>query len=714
MQFNEQQLEALNWDEGPLLVTAGPGSGKTRIIVARVARLVHDGVDPRSILATTFTAKAAAEMNTRLQSYDIDTNTMAIQTMHSFCNRLLQRETYKNWRLDEDNKFNIMIKQATGFRGMKWTHVDLSLVENFISLAKNGLVRPDQALEWPMLNEDPFFGDTRYVRAYFEVEELRQQRRLYTFDDMLIDAVELLRDSPSVRARVQDKYKWVIVDEFQDSNLAQVRLVEFVADPDWNLMAVGDVDQAIYEWRGAVPHFMVNFTETFPAMPEPRVVSMGRNYRSAPNIVDHAAQCIANNEHRITKELVANKKAPALIKAKQLMDMDEEANYIADEAKTLHEGDGVPYGSMFILYRVNAQSRAIEEVFSKRKIPHVVLGSSSFYQRKEVQDILSYLRLLVDPKDLEAGERAINRPFRFIAKGIVNDIVQEADGNDDTFEEAADRIARQTGNARIDDFLAVVSEMREFNATKEITDDSKMESKYSVGSLISRLVKRTSFIEYLESNEGSDTAENSREANIGELIRSADRYTEVKDFLDFVNWQIAERKKKKRTKNSITCMTIHRAKGLEARAVFMIGVNENILPHVKAPEPKEEERRLYYVGMTRAMDFLFITAVEQLGMERRMILDPSRFIFESGIELEMFSPDGDLFANAEDKINESMRVGKHFGEAVAESERSAIDMTPDNEQAIIDSLAQPNCDELPDVDIYEDPTFDDIEDDIDF
>lgn len=987
---NPQQQAAINWNEEPALVSAGPGSGKTWVIIMRIARMIADGVDPRSILATTFTKKAAGEMNERLKAQGVDTRDMSVQTMHSFCYRMLKNETYRNWNLDDEDKYNLLIKIATGFRGMKWSNVDITLVGGFISLCKNSLIRPEDSDQAPFLKSDPFFGDRRYPHAYFEVEELRRQRRLFTFDDMLIDGVELLQKDRRIRERMQSKYEWVIVDEFQDSNLAQIKLVELVSAPQWNLMCVGDVDQChppgtriltdigykaietlteadtvkgwnrkaqkmiggrkirigkrhfrgnlavldvegrriemtpehkvlarwsdpsdrktcvvylmyredrgyrigwcqlisnttntfhlkqrariekaekvwilshtqnrtdasvlesilsvrygiptttfepvdgakhlteesittifdhvgehsikgshkalddhgldpelpllpwprqtvdgktdedvsfrrstifpvyannvipglmklplpddrntwgeveefkwryyvgpvysldvekdhsyaadgvvvlncIYEWRGAVPAYMTNFETTFTEMPEPHVISMGTNYRSAPNIVNAAAACIANNEARITKELSAHKTAEAIIQAKQLVDLDEEANYVADEVESLHGGDGVPHESMFVLYRTNAQSRAIEEVFSKRKIPHVVLGSASFYQRKEVQDLLSYLKLMLNPNDLEAGERAINRPFRYISKAVVGDIVTEAERTGMSFLDAADKISRRTGNARIEQFLDAIGTLEK--QYEDADEDETM--SWSVGALLSTLVSETSYLDYLNANEGSDTMENSREANVGELIRSADRYKDIQEFLKFVDWQIAERKKRKRNKNSVTCMTIHRAKGLEARAVFMIGVNDGILPHARAKHPCEEERRLFYVGMTRAMEFLFISAIQQLGMESSTFLSVSQFIDEAGLELTQYQPDGELFDNLteheqaqkelilaiekteidafedaqiaalsevncdelaiEEAINESHRIGKHFGEAVAAYDESMVE-----------------------------------------
>ena len=917
LNYNDAQKEAIAWNNNTVLISAGPGSGKTRIIVARIARLVRDGVDPKNILATTFTKKAAEEMNERLISDGVDVKQMAVQTMHAFCWRILKREKFKEWKLETDLKVDLetLIKQAVGWQGMKWKGCDVTLVEHFISTAKNSLIRPEQCRDWPVFNQDPYYRDNRYAEAYFEVEDLRIQRKMVTFDDMLIDGVELLQENMRIRDLIQSRYEYVIVDEYQDSNLAQVKLVELVGAPQWNVMCVGDVDQChppgtkimvddgwykpieelkdgdtikgwnrhsqkmiggrrvrvgkqhysgklaimhveghrhvemtpdhkvlvrwtnkkdrdtcvvylmyredrgyrigwcqllsnssntfhlrqraklekaekvwiltwtkdktrasvlesiysilfgipttpfepvknanhlteeaittifkhvrdesvcgakralrnfgldinlpllpfpsqvvasksdnevkfrrhtffpvyannlipglmsvpdpdkarswrmieevgyrhydgpvysldvekdhayaadgavvlncIYEWRGAVPKFMIDFPQEHDA----HVISMGTNYRCAPNIMGLAARCIAHNQARITKDLDANKTVDATVRLVQANDLDDEATLVADEVEALKH-DGIPTGSMFVLYRTNAQSRAIEEVFCDRKIPHVVLGSTNFYQRKEVQDMLAYLKLMNDPKDHEAGSRAINRPFRYIKKEFVTEMTHICEEKRISFLDAMDEVASQQ-NYRVQDSCNSFARIMEKLISKYQTQQKLKENiekmpvdAWTVGHFISHILEETNYLDYLTSNEGSDTMENSREANIGELIRSADRYYDIKKFLEFVEWQIEERKKRKKVKNAVLCMTIHRAKGLEANAVFLIGVNDGLLPHAAAEEPKEEERRLFYVGVTRAMDYLQVSHVLNLGMGNRT-LEKSRFIDEAGLE----------------------------------------------------------------------------------
>jgi DNA helicase-2/ATP-dependent DNA helicase PcrA len=484
--------------------------------------MISDGVDPLSILATTFTKKAADEMNDRLRADGVSVDRMSVSTMHSFCYRLLREEGYDEWEVDDSDRYGFILKKVIGFQGMKWVGADITEIETFVSLAKNALVRPEEAVNWKGFQLGPFFGDPRFAQAYFEAEEIRQHRRLLTFDDMLIDGVETLQNNARVLSRVQARYEYVIVDEFQDSNLAQVKLMELVAHPQWNLMVVGDVDQAIYEWRGAVPRFMIDF----PAKHDASVISMGTNYRCAPNIMEAAAKCIAHNKDRDTKDLIADKEVPGKITTLEVEDLDEEANVVADEVQQL-ETDGVPTGSMFVLYRTNAQSRAIEEVFSKRKIPHVVLGSVSFYQRKEIQDLLAYLKLIVDPGDEEAGGRAINRPFRYISKMVVEKMQQVCMSKACPFVDAALDVSNDNPRVanRVYEFADIISALtKKYEARNAAIPKAE---KWTVGNFLSEILERTGYLDYLSQNEGSDTAENSREANVGELVRSADRYGEI-------------------------------------------------------------------------------------------------------------------------------------------------------------------------------------------
>jgi len=549
--WNQGQLEAINHTTGPVVVNSTCGSGKTAVVIARIAKLIRDdGVDPRSILATTFTKKAADEMNARLKETGVDTDEMSVQTMHSFCFRLLKKNGFENWEVDDVDQLNIIIKSVTGFKGMQWRGCDITLVEQFISLAKNSLIRPEDASSWQTYRDDPFFGDMRYVEAYTNVEGVRKQKKLLTFDDMLIDGVELLQKNERVRSQVQEKYEYVIIDEFQDSNMAQIRLMEIVSEPRWNLMVVGDSDQAIYKWRGALPEYMVEFAERYNA----KSISMGINYRCPKNVVDRATKCILNNQLRVAHSISAHKETDGIITCRGASDQDEEANLVADEIERL-SNEGVKWGDHHCYFRTNAQSRALEEVFSKRKFPYVVIGGGSFYQRKEVQDLLSYMRLIVNPRDCDSGKRALSRPFRYVAMNVIENIERIEAKEKCGYVEACRINNARFNNRGVSDFYYLMTELLE-----KIETDLKNGYKNTVGELISWIVRRTNFIDYLTQNEGSDTLENSRAANVGELIRSADRYYDIEEFLRFVNWQIQQRKKKQQNENKdvIQCMSLHR------------------------------------------------------------------------------------------------------------------------------------------------------------
>lgn len=617
--LNQDQLKVVNWNKGPVIVSAGPGSGKTFSIVERITRLIkRHKVNPNKIFASTFTKKAAEEMNTRLKRNGIDTDKMAVQTFHSFCYHIIKgiyrpNENYVNWIVDDGEKYKNIIKQVTGYNGMKWYNVDITEVDSFISLCKNELLRPENSSILPSKSSEYvsfMHGLDRFIEAYFKCEEIKDQKCLLTFDDMLILAYEILKEYDSTREKIQNLFEYVIIDEVQDSNTAQVELTNIIANPQNNLMVVGDIDQGIYRWRGAQPKYMLGFQEKYNA----EIISMGINYRSCTSIVERSAKCIENNSERITKAILPNKKIPGTISYSKVNDTDEEALFVSEQIEEMVQ-DGIEYKSIFILYRTNAQSRALEEVFTDKKIPFVIHGSVSFYKRREIQDLIAYIKLLDDPQDEVSGRRALSRPFRFIKSEYYKEIERRVGEYNVDYVSAVYYVAKKHNISSAFNFVALMRKLEDL-----------IKEKYNVGQLFSTIVKDTEYISSLLRSEGSDTTENSRVSNIAELIRSADRYSSIKDFLDFIK----QKKKKKKNDNSVQCMSIHKSKGLEAKVVFIIGCNEDILPHYKCMSITkiEEERRLYYVAMTRAIDCLFITSIDILGNNH---ITPSRFIEESGI-----------------------------------------------------------------------------------
>jgi DNA helicase-2/ATP-dependent DNA helicase PcrA len=609
--LNESQQKVVDWGKGALLVSAGPGSGKTRVVVERIARMIKDGVDPNAILATTFTRKAADEMNERLQEKGIDTRRMAVQTMHAFCYRILRRhKKFKDWEVDDKDLARLVLKEILGFRRMDWK-VDITTVESFISLSRNYLVTPMESYE----KSKDVFDDIRFSEAYklYHLEIIN--RKLLTFDDMLYFGVKLLTDEPSLLQHIQRRYKYVMVDEFQDSNVAQIELAELVSQPEDNLMVVGDIDQAIYSWRGAVPTYMLDFIDKH----ESEVIELGVNYRCAPGIMKAAATCIENNEERITKNLTAFRSIDAKITVEKTLNSEDEAVEICEQIKVLHES-GVKYKEIFILMRANAQSRSIEEQLIRNKIPFIVLGSIGFYQRKEVKDILSYLRLLVNPNDIESGERAINRPFRYISKQILDEISSNCSNL--TYIESTREITRTINNNAV---------LQKINSFLNLIYSLSVENNPAF--TITKILEETDYIQYLIESEGSDNPETSRENNITELVNAASKFENTLEFLNHVDEQIRLRrhlnKRRNVNKDCVLVMTIHKAKGMEANTVFLIGTNEGIFPHPKAE--LEEERRLFYVAITRAKDNLFISCPQYQGNSP---LEASRFISETKILTE--------------------------------------------------------------------------------
>jgi len=603
IQLNEQQKNVVNWNNGAVIVSAGPGSGKSASIVERIARMLSDGVKPNSILATTFTRKAADVMNDRLYAMGVDTSRMSIQTMHAFCWRVLRdHHLYKNWKVDDKDVWKYTLKDVLGYKQMNWKDVDFRNVVDFIAAARNSLVAPEESDDFLV----ELYPEENYRQAYFLYSEEMIKKKMLTFDDMLYYGVRLIQDSYDVRSAVQARYQHVIIDEFQDSNYAQLQLGELVAAPEYNYMVVGDADQAIYSFRGALPEFMMEFQEKYDAS----LIDLGTNYRCAKKIQQHSVWCIEHNKKRLKKELLPSRQDKGEVHVNHAETVEDEAVVIAETIKTLRM-DGLRYSSMYCLMRMNSQSRSLEEEFVRQEIPFVVLGGYSFYQRKEIADLMSYLRLIIRPSSISAGKRAINRPFRYVGKQALDQI---AERTVDSFIDAAE--ALYVYNHKVAEFVSLV---RQFTPGSNPRDT------------LQKIVDATSFVHFMLQEEGSDSVESSRAANVAELISAASRFERIDEFVDYVDKQIRLRKRSNRKKdeNKVQVMTIHKAKGDQAHTVFLIGTNDDILPHAKAV--LEEERRLFYVAMTRAENQLYLSTVQRTNMNSLDVSRPSRFLYESRI-----------------------------------------------------------------------------------
>jgi len=592
--------------------------------------MVRQGVDPERILATTFSKKAAGEMNERLKKLGCPVKKnqgpgARVGTFHSVCLEILRKDSpWAKHEIDAKDKMRLELKKILGWSPngstMDWKNYDLSEVESFISHCKNGLVTCDEKLpEW--LTAEWRF-DPRFQEAYRRYEDRREELGLITFDDMLILSVKWLQDNQDAKSFWSNKYSHVIIDEFQDSNRVQYELMKILSENSESLLVVGDDDQSIYKFRGAVPEYTVGFQSAFDA----DIFRMQKNYRSVPEVTEAANKLISHNENRIEKQNDPNRNSQSNpISVEIAADSDDEANRIVDHVKILIAEETYSYGDMAVLYRTNAMSRAIEEAMIREKIPHVVIGGINFYRRKEIADIIAYMRVAANHNNDKACLRAINRPFRYIGKvtlDLAEEIAHEMDCSIyEVIESHSDKLKLKGRQQQsLGDFIWLV-------------DMLKLEShEIGLSMALSNLLEKSGYSKWICKDEGNDNAENSRLSNLRELVRTTSRFATIEAFLDYVDDLEKARKNRKNKKiNMVQLMTCHRVKGLEFPVVFLAGCVEKIMPHGRTDDI-EEERRLCYVAITRAMDRLFVTCPTnfQIG-ERNISLPPSRFLREAGL-----------------------------------------------------------------------------------
>lgn len=631
--LNDEQRNVVEFYRGAALVVAVAGSGKTRALVHRIAYLVDvRGVSPDEILAVTFSKKAADEMNTRLRGLGV--SGCRVGTWHSLALEILREETeYGSWEIDSRDRFRGVVKQVLGYKGMDWKYADLTRVISYISLCKCNLAGPDsdraREIAQEIYDQNPCRQNnpSLLTEAYFLAQEAIEQRRLLTFDDMLFFAWLTLQSDELIRARWSSRYSYVLQDEAQDANLAQIEIASLLARDHGNYMCVGDPGQAIYNFRGSLPEKLLRFEEEWNA----HVFRMGKNYRSANEIIDAANNVIdsMSPETHLGVKIecmrgVSNRISDIFIK--EYENQDDEGEHIAAEILELHAAD-FDWKDITVLYRTNAQSRGIEEALISNKIPYVVIGGTNFYNRKEIKDLLSYLRCVVN-QDAESFKRCLNSPFRYLGN-VFRDRCLSEHRLGETWQDTARRVAESGVGVKYRQ-KAAVSEWATLLDSIEYGDESN--PNYMPASILEMVVKETDYIRFLTRDEGAETVENNRVSNVRELIRAAERFTKVTDFLEYIDKTIvnADNAKRKRSSDCVTLTTIHRSKGLEWPVVFLIGLSEKILPHGKAIDIGEE-RRLFYVGVTRAMDMLYLSSIQTAALSNGSFsLRPSRFISEAG------------------------------------------------------------------------------------
>lgn len=630
--LNKEQQQAVQHTEGPLLILAGAGSGKTKVLTVRIAHLLAQGVNPYEILAITFTNKAAKEMKSRVEGLVGDVaNRIWLSTFHSFCAKFLRFELdnflgyNSNFTIYDTSDSQAVIKAALKALNLDDKYYPVGAMISAISDAKNKLLF---ASDFRKQARDFYQQKVADVYEYYE-RELRKNNAL-DFDDLLLVAVKLLQSNEAVLDKYSKRFRYVMIDEYQDTNHAQYLLAKLLASHWKNIAVVGDADQSIYAWRGADIQNILDFEKDYPNCTS---IKLEQNYRSTKIILDAANAVIENNEGRPKKNLWTDKTEGAKIQHFTAQSEHEEAAFIGDTIAKKHDIHGVPYGDMAILYRTNAQSRVLEEALIKRALPYTMVGGTKFYDRKEIKDVLAYLRVLYNPFDDLSLLRIINVPKRSIGATTVAKLQDYARANGTSL------FMTLTQLHLVDTIKGKTKEKLEEFGILIFTLVAEMEDK-TVLDILESILDRTGYLAQLE--ESTDPQDQARAENIGELLSVAKDFQDtnptgtVEDFLEQVAL-VNDVDSFEQEESKVTLMTLHAAKGLEFPIVFLGGLEEGLFPHSRTlmnPEEIEEERRLAYVGITRAEKELYISnATTRTVFGRTSSYLPSRFIDEIPEEL---------------------------------------------------------------------------------
>jgi len=622
--LNTEQKEAVLYNAGPLVVLAGAGSGKTRVLTRRIAYLIEEGVRPEQILAITFTNKAAQEMKSRV--YDLIGEVslgMWISTFHSACVRILRRNAGRigftpSFSIYDDSESRKLIEIIIDQFNLDPKRHSPRAIAQIISAAKNEMRSSSEYFE-NVSNE----FEKRVSRIFFEYQKRLQEANAFDFDDLLLKTVELLKANEDLAAEYQDRFRHLLVDEYQDTNRAQNDLVAIIGSGSGNVCVVGDTDQSIYAFRGADFRNLLNFNSIFP---NAKTIILNQNYRSTQTILNAANAIIDNNEARVKKQLWSALGEGEKIKLFRAGDERHEAVFVADEIVRLSSYAISSYANVAIFYRTNAQSRAIEEALVDRDIPYRMIGGVRFFDRKEVKDILAYMRLIDNIKDEISLRRIINVPKRKVGAKTLMMIDQYCEEHSLTFYEALLQIDNcpvpKAAKSGVHKFLKDLSDLREMHdrRPKEIMEEVLRITSY-----------KDSFLE--EIREAGQLADQAliRLEIIDELLSVALEYDDLESFLSSTSL-LTPSDDLDETTEAVTMMTIHGAKGLEFDTVFLTGMEEGLFPHDRAlsdPDALEEERRLCYVGITRAKKYLYLTNTYTRTIFGRTLDSlPSRFIRE--------------------------------------------------------------------------------------
>ncbi len=622
--LNPAQREAVSHKGTPLLVVAGAGSGKTRVVTSRIAHLMATGISPRRILAITFTNKAAGEMRDRVETM-LGHSGAWVSTFHSMCARLLRSEIHlmgmsRDYSIYDRTNTLRAVREATAEVGLSTTRWRPESVSSAISSFKNACEGPDDVPQGD-------FHNRNISEIYRVYQEICRRNNAVDFDDLLLHTVHLLEDEEQVKDAWSKRFDHILIDEYQDTNSAQYRIVRALTGGGAELCAVGDPDQSIYAWRGADIRNILEFQRDFP---DTHVVRLEENYRSTKVILLAASGLIAQNTERIERDLWSKRESPHKVKLLVRADEELEATDVAKEIESLRKEDNREWNEFAVFYRTNAQSRAFEDVFILNSIPYAIIGSIAFYERKEVKDTIAYLRLLSNPADNLAFRRVVNTPTRGIGDKTVELLSQRAREEGIPLAEAALR----------EEIRASLST----RARKALTEFSRMwlelqsmaSAEMPVADVVDGVLRRSGYLASLNPLEEDDA---DRIDNLDQIVAKATAFDEkepdgdLTSFLEEVSL-VADVDDYDEKADRVVLMTLHAAKGLEFGVVFVSGMEEGLLPHGRSIESGdttqiEEERRLAYVGMTRAKDRLYLTRCRRRFMRgTSQLAAASRFISE--------------------------------------------------------------------------------------
>lgn len=625
--LNKQQREAIHHKEGPALVIAGAGSGKTRVVTYRIAELINSGVHPSQILGLTFTNKAAGEMKERVQG--LTHRYVLICTFHSLGARILRESIvnlgYKaDFTIYDEDDSDKLLKSCLGETEAK--AADVKILRQLISRAKNDLLAPDDIDTRDLITET----ERLFPQVYSQYQRKLKESNAVDFDDLIYLTVELFKNHPQILELYRNRWRFLLIDEYQDTNATQYYLVKYLASPANNVFVVGDPDQSIYSWRGASVGNILNFENDYPGA---KIIRLEQNYRSKSHILNAANGLIRFNQKRIHKELWSSLGEGETIKDFVANDGYSEAKFVGERIRHHKDKDHIPFNEMAVFYRTNAQSRALEDYFLMRSIPYIIVGGISFYQRREIKDIMAFLRMVYSSSDMVAFLRTINLPKRGLGPSTLDKIqFAAAEEKMAVFEYIVGLV-----RGSVESYIKLSK--KQTDALKEYMDIIlKLREVYSKHSslkdLVSEVIKETHYLEVIKEDRETYLE---RLGNINELVSKAAEWETISEDPSLINFltELSLKSSLDETNYSedrVRLMTLHNGKGLEFKVVFLIGLEEDLLPHINSkddPQALEEERRLCYVGITRAKEYLYLTRAQirlLWGSERA--LKPSRFLTE--------------------------------------------------------------------------------------